>query len=369
MSETARDDAARQSPWAERRKAVRPQAVTVAREGAGDGAAAAGATTLAVKRMYEEYPYPSPLAGSSLIKDLANVVRFTFPDDDLAGWRILDAGCGTGHRLLALAQAHPGARLTGVDLSAASLGVARRMAREHGIDNVDFRQANLLDLRLPGHYDLIVSTGVVHHLSDPQLGLQNLTRHLADDGLLLVWLYHSLGEFTRLLDRELALLLWGGDRADLRAGIDVMRDLRLSLSAARYGTQTSMLAREEISQQSIDVDAYLHPIVNAYRFQEVAEMFGRAGLSWAAVNSVNRDGKSHLIDLERVSGDRDFCLDDGELFAAGPLRERYASLDKGEKLKAIELAVRPTGFSLIGGRGGALGKCDGRVRGNAVSLG
>ena len=65
------------------------------------------AATRSVKQMYEQHPYPSPVAGDSLITDLANAVGFLFKGDDLAGWRILDAGCGTGHRLAGFASRYP----------------------------------------------------------------------------------------------------------------------------------------------------------------------------------------------------------------------------------------------------------------------
>ena len=42
--------------------------------------------------------------------------------------RILEIGCGTGRNLIALQRAFPGAAVTGVDLSAAMLGVAARKA-------------------------------------------------------------------------------------------------------------------------------------------------------------------------------------------------------------------------------------------------
>jgi S-adenosylmethionine-diacylgycerolhomoserine-N-methlytransferase len=46
--------------------------------------------------------------------------------------RILEVGCGTGRNLLALARIFPRAQITGVDLSASMLAIARRKTAAHG---------------------------------------------------------------------------------------------------------------------------------------------------------------------------------------------------------------------------------------------
>ena len=60
-----------------------------------------------VRAMYDAYPYPSPVAGDGLINDVANMAAFLFPSSSFSGKRILDAGCGTGHRLLGFAKKFP----------------------------------------------------------------------------------------------------------------------------------------------------------------------------------------------------------------------------------------------------------------------
>ncbi|UFP95858.1 class I SAM-dependent methyltransferase [Gloeobacter morelensis] len=55
-----------------------------------------------------------------------------------AGKRILDAGCGSGFTSLALAQANPGARIVGIDLSERSLAVARERLAFHGFKSAEF---------------------------------------------------------------------------------------------------------------------------------------------------------------------------------------------------------------------------------------
>jgi 2-polyprenyl-3-methyl-5-hydroxy-6-metoxy-1,4-benzoquinol methylase len=56
---------------------------------------------------------------------------------------ILDAGCGTGYKSLVLAEANPGAKIVGIDLSEQSLQLARQRLQHHGFDNVEFISSKL----------------------------------------------------------------------------------------------------------------------------------------------------------------------------------------------------------------------------------
>jgi len=66
-----------------------------------------------------------------------------------AGHRVLDIATGIGEPALAAARrVGPAGRVTGIDLSPAMLEIARRRARQGGLDNAEFRvmDANALDL-------------------------------------------------------------------------------------------------------------------------------------------------------------------------------------------------------------------------------
>ncbi|WP_017586295.1 class I SAM-dependent methyltransferase [Nocardiopsis ganjiahuensis] len=52
--------------------------------------------------------------------------------------RLLDLGCGYGPVSLTMASRSPGARVVGVDVNARAVGLARRNADEHGLDNARF---------------------------------------------------------------------------------------------------------------------------------------------------------------------------------------------------------------------------------------
>lgn len=105
---------------------------------------------------------------------------------DVAGRRILDAGCGSGPLFAALRDR--GAVVTGVDASAGMLELARRRL---GAD-ADLRVADLADpLPFPdGAFDDIIASLVLHYLEDWGPTLTELRRVLTPGGRLLVSVDH-----------------------------------------------------------------------------------------------------------------------------------------------------------------------------------
>jgi SAM-dependent methyltransferase len=322
-----------------------------------------------VRSLYEEHPYPSPKIGEKLIEDVANGLYTVFGEQSLKGWRILDAGCGTGHRLMAVARRYPEANFIGIDMTGASLEVCRGLAREHSLRNVELRQADILEVDIRERFDLVICTGVVVCMKDPQAGVRKLSSLLKDDGVLMLWLYGAEGEYQRMRDRELISFMW--DRCGgLDQGICVMNELGIHLDARQYGTDSAYQAGE-VCQTSIDVDAFLHPIVNVYSIREAMSLLERCDqMEWAAVNSVNWIGGSELIDLAEAEGTelKRFCQNAEALFNAESMRSRFRALSIQDKLRVIELRRRPTGFTILAGRDGSLESLNARIAGNAVRL-
>jgi SAM-dependent methyltransferase len=326
------------------------------------------ARTEDVRELYSKYPYPSPIVGTTLSYDIASLFSILFRGDDLNQKKILDAGCGTGQRMLGFAKRYPKAIFRGIDMTESSLEVAGRLAQKHGITNATFTPANILDLDLQERFDFIVSTGVVHHLEDPPRGLRNLSRHLSAGGVICIWHYHPFGEFERLLGRELLLTLWGEERSNLARGRRIMEKLKLSLVPQQYG-ESATQGDYDRSPLSISADAFMHPIVNAYRFEEAMTMFRDSTLDWVAVNGINTKGSMKLIDLEQVEEyGRNLCIHDSELFAEESLLDRYRALSRIDRLKIIELMTKPTGFTLLAGRQDSFHKLGKRIEGNLVAI-
>jgi SAM-dependent methyltransferase len=106
---------------------------------------------------------------------------------------VLIAGCGTGHHSILFAQGFPGAQILAVDLSLSSLAYAREKSRAMGLERIAYAQADILELgTIDKRFDIISSSGVLHHLADPGKGWRVLLSLLRPDGIMHVGLYSAL---------------------------------------------------------------------------------------------------------------------------------------------------------------------------------
>jgi SAM-dependent methyltransferase len=102
---------------------------------------------------------------------------------------IVDWGCGTGNHTIQLAAA--GYTMTGVDLSAAMLRVARRKVAA-GLD-IRFIEGDIRDVQLPGQFDaglcMFAVLGLLRTNQEVMAALHNARKHIRRHGLMLfdVW--------------------------------------------------------------------------------------------------------------------------------------------------------------------------------------
>jgi 2-polyprenyl-3-methyl-5-hydroxy-6-metoxy-1,4-benzoquinol methylase len=160
-------------------------------------------TSRKVAAQYERAPYPRwTRLGMSLregefrktLGDYFKPALLAFMDRP---FEVLVAGCGTGMDALQIALAcGQTARVTAIDLSLSSLAYASRMADRLEIRNVEFKQADILEIaRVPefhSRFRLIECGGVLHHMADPFLGWRTLLNCLAPSGIMHIALYSSI---------------------------------------------------------------------------------------------------------------------------------------------------------------------------------
>jgi tetratricopeptide (TPR) repeat protein len=157
--------------------------------------------SLAVQSQYEENPYPRWMRfpKDSNKKFLNSDIQSRFPlslfsrlPDD-RNPEILIAGCGTGQQSIGTSLRYKGARILAVDLSMASLAYAKRKTIELDIEFIEYAQADLLKLpSLARTFDVIDSSGVLHHLENPFEGWEVLLSLLRPYGLMRLGFYSEL---------------------------------------------------------------------------------------------------------------------------------------------------------------------------------
>ncbi len=103
--------------------------------------------------------------------------------------RLLDIGTGPGWLLLKLHQRAPQLHLTGLDISSGMVRRARaNIAHAHLSGAIDLRHAPATDIPSPDRtFDLVVSTGSIHHWKDPVAGLNECHRVLKEGGTALIY--------------------------------------------------------------------------------------------------------------------------------------------------------------------------------------
>src|SRR6478672_10999432 len=100
-----------------------------------------------IRQQFEMAPYPTiPLESSA--KDNLNILylhnlvtAFYLKNHQIIDNKdkvILDVGCGSGYTSLVLAEANPGAKIVGMDISEKSVELARQRLQYHGFNNSEF---------------------------------------------------------------------------------------------------------------------------------------------------------------------------------------------------------------------------------------
>jgi tetratricopeptide (TPR) repeat protein/2-polyprenyl-3-methyl-5-hydroxy-6-metoxy-1,4-benzoquinol methylase len=209
-------------PWPEEVDAVLTQQIREPEEEARLRAATPRVTRIddalsrQVQNQYEENPYPRwvriPKAekANSVSKYLSQKFPFAVFERQSCGEtaEIFSACCGAGQMMLELAQSLKG-RVAAVDLSLTSLGYARRKALELGRSDIEFAQADVLELGTIGKsFDVIECSGALHYLADPFAGWGVLLSLLRPGGYMTLSLYSEPAR-RRIVAARQRIAAWG----------------------------------------------------------------------------------------------------------------------------------------------------------------
>jgi SAM-dependent methyltransferase len=176
-----------------------------------------------------------------------------------AGDPVLELGCGTGQMSLFLASAER--VVVGADLTRNSLQLAEAARQRFGVQRAVFVET---DLRAPGlrrgAFDVVYSSGVLHHTPDPRASFRAIARLARPGGVLVVGVYNAYARLPHRLRRAVAR--WTGFRL---VPLDpVLRD-----RAAEPARRAAWLE-----------DQYRHPEEHRHTIAEVQRWFAEDGAEY-----------------------------------------------------------------------------------------
>lgn len=135
----------------------------------------------------------------------------SFDLDWLRGKRVLDAGCGSGRYSVSLAM-HGASEIIAMDVSESGLSEARR--RTIDFPQISFQHASVLDIPFSDNqFDLVWCAGVIHHTTDFDKGISEVSRVVKEtNGKLFLLLYGAGGLRWKLIKSVRPLLRDLGDQ-------------------------------------------------------------------------------------------------------------------------------------------------------------
>lgn len=257
-----------------------------------------------IRKQFDSCPYPriavdqSPKENANLLY-IHNLVTPLYLRNqkvvETKGKLILDAGCGTGYKSLVLAEANPGAKIVGVDLSEESVKLARHRLEYHGFDNAEFYVLSIEDLpKLDCQFDYINCDELLYLFPEPAAALQAMKAVLKPDGIIRSNL-HSAIQRSNLFRAQKVFTMMGllddnPEELEMEAARGIMKALKdnVNLKAATW----SSIYEGEDSDQNILMN-YLfqgdkgYTITDMFAALNTAELEFVSMVNWRHWNLMN----------------------------------------------------------------------------------
>lgn len=238
-----------------------------------------------ILEFYTHHPYPPPVANLDRARDEWRdpnrhraEYHLLWPERPYRGdLDILVAGCGTW-QAAKYALCRPDAHVVGIDISTTSLEHTERLKRQYALSNLELRQLPIEEADgLDRRFDLIVCTGVLHHLADPDAGLRALGSVLQPDGAMQLMLYARYGRIgIDMLQRYCRRLGVGTSSREIGELVAVLKALPQShpLAAVLRGSR-------DAGNADALADVLLNPRERSYSVPELFDFMARQDVAFS----------------------------------------------------------------------------------------
>lgn len=268
----------------------------------------------AIREQYESYPYPPRNAEDErqrLIltetESIGKISHYCFNGrlDVDNGFRALVAGGGTGDQAIFLAEQLRGynAEIVYLDLSTASMKIAKRRAEIRELDNITWVHGSILDVQKYqlGTFDYINSCGVLMILADPVEGLTALKACLKENAAMGIMVYAQYGR-TGVYHMQELMRLINISESDIRQMLLNSKTIYSNLPLTHCLKRGPVPLSEQHAAELADSDWYDLFLITqdrAYTVSEIYEWLNKCGLVLISFASQRRDylPETHIRDV------------------------------------------------------------------------
>ena len=185
------------------------------------------------------------------------------------------AGCGTGQHSIGTAARFKNSTVLAIDLSLSSLAYAKRKTEELGMKNINYMQADILKLqKLDRQFDIIESSGVIHHMDSPMAGWKVLVDCLKDGGLMKIGLYSELAR-RHIVKLRQEINQLGTGSSDLE-----MKSFRTSVIASDLGHHNQITNSSNFYSLSELRDLLFHVQEHRFTIPQLKQCLEELGLKF-----------------------------------------------------------------------------------------
>jgi SAM-dependent methyltransferase len=275
-----------------------------------------------VCEFYTRHPYPPPVANLDRARDEWRDERrhradfhLLWPDKPYrADLDILVAGCGTW-QAAKYALCRPAAQIVGIDVSTTSLDHTGQLRRKYNLTNLETRRVPIEEAATLGRsFDLIVCTGVLHHLVNPDEGLRALRSILKPDGAMYLMVYASYGRTGVSMLQEYCRRLGIGTSAQ---DITELTEA-LAMLSPHHPLASLLRGSRDVQSKDAIADALLNPRERSYSVPQLFDFLESNDLQlsrwyWQAPYLARCGATATTPHAERLT--------------AMPIREQYAAME------------------------------------------
>lgn len=235
-----------------------------------------------VSDQYSRWLYPAPildlrkwLASNWQWFDPSHAHRLFWPDRNYkSDMDILIAGCGSNQAAV-FAYTNPAATVVAIDVSQPALDHHQLLKNKYEMKNLELHLLPIEEASaLQRDFDLIVSTGVLHHLAEPRKGMQALARCLRPEGVAAIMVYAKYGrigvEMMQSVFRDLGLRQNDTSVLMVKEAIAALPEM--------HPARIYMGLAPDLQFDAGLVDTFLHSRDVSYSIDECIDLVTSAGL-------------------------------------------------------------------------------------------